>query len=173
METLSYQRLCDIYREEKTSNSLYALDKEHEDSLAQLFSELKGDPARSSEYENAKRTALALNRLRKQKILVRTLGRISESELSAMSEKEREYYQKIVDLNKVEQKRYEERVFLAPQPKKKDIKSIKKIKILKDIPAYRGADSKDYGPYSEGQVIEVAQKEAEWMIKGQLAINID
>jgi DNA replication initiation complex subunit (GINS family) len=175
MLKLDYQELCDIYREEKSSNSLQPLAKDFETSLALLFSQIQITDGKGRIYENAKHTALALNRLRKQKIMMRSLVSLSSSEMSALTQREDEYYNKLKEINQRQQKELESTIFslqTPAEPQKKDIKSIKKIKILKDVPAYRGADSKDYGPYSQGQIVEIALREAEWMIKSQLAKDL-
>ena len=34
---------------------------------------------------------------------------------------------------------------------------------MKDIKAYRGLDRQIYGPFSEGEVVELPAKEAKWL----------
>ena len=52
------------------------------------------------------------------------------------------------------------------------VASQKKVRILKDIPAYRGADNSTYGPFTTGQETELPPTEAEWMMNGQMACAI-
>ena len=77
-EEWSYRRLCDTYREEKSTNSLVTLPSDFHRSLQDVVHGLQskanaGSPDSSRELENARRQAWVLMRLRRQKIVMRAL----------------------------------------------------------------------------------------------------
>jgi len=43
------------------------------------------------------------------------------------------------------------------------------VRILKEVPAYKGADNIVYGPFKTGEVPELPASEAEWLVKGKFA----
>ncbi len=107
-EEWSYRRLCDTYREEKSTNSLVALPSDFHRSLQDLVHGLQtkanaGSPDASRELENARRQAWVLMRLRRQKIVMRALVDAEGSEPEGLTAPEHELYERIRGMQKVEE----------------------------------------------------------------------
>ena len=225
-EEWNYRRLCETYREEKSTNSLVSLPADFHRSLQELVSGLQvksnsGSLDASKELENARRQAWVLMRLRRQKIIMRALVDVEGSEPDGLTAQEHALYTRIKDMQKEEEGQLASMLHpitnfgagateigtqaAASMSSKMDAgitrsaESVtpgnggngnngdslirkesplvpeapkRKIKILKDIQAYRGADSHEYGPFASGQEAELPQVEAEWMVKGQMAQGI-
>ena len=221
-EEWNYRRLCETYREEKSTNSLVTLPTDFHRSLQELVSGLQiksnsGSPDASKELENARRQAWVLMRLRRQKIIMRARVAADGSEPDGLTAPEHILYTRIKDMQKEEEGQLASMLHpitafgagvteigpaaaaelgakmgnggsaevpitknnenssnngdglihkdSAPAPEAPK----RKIRILKDIQAYRGADSREYGPFVPGQEAELPQSEADWMVKGQIA----
>ncbi len=213
-EEWSYRRLCDTYREEKSTNSLVTLPSDFHRSLQDLVHGLQtkanaGSPDASRELENARKQAWVLMRLRRQKIVVRALVDAEGSEPEGLTAPEHELYGRIRGMQKDEEEQLAsmlhpitavgmgaqmagqnggEKQTEQPNGNKNPesagliknetasvqppVASQKKVRILKDIPAYRGADNSTYGPFTTGQETELPPTEAEWMVKGQMAQGV-
>ena len=224
-EEWSYRRLCDTYREEKSTNSLVTLPSDFHRSLQDLVHGLQGkanagSPDASRELENARKQAWVLMRLRRQKIVVRALVDADGSEPEGLTAPEHALYERVRGMQKEEEEQLASMLHpittfgsqmtavgagaaaelaakmgagqstetasnngnngnngdglikkeSAPAPV--PAQPQKKVRILKDIPAYRGADETAYGPYTSGSEVEVPGPEAEWMVRGQLACEI-
>ncbi|VVB99489.1 Uncharacterised protein [uncultured archaeon] len=47
--------------------------------------------------------------------------------------------------------------------------TLKRVRFLKDVPAYKGANSQTFGPYKPGEEGKLPFDEADWLLKGKLA----
>ncbi len=56
---------------------------------------------------------------------------------------------------------------------KKDMENKKQIKVIKYIEEYRGIDGNIYGPYRVGDIVELPNEEAEWLIKNGFGEPLD
>lgn len=172
----SYRKLAEAYREEKGSNALTLLPSDFDLSLAALLqlleSQAKGGTGEAlKELDNARRQAMGLLRLRRQKIVMRALL-ANEGEPDGMTEGEHALYDRVHGLADKE----EERLAALMMPRNGSsgngaglAPSLKTIHLLKDVPAYRGADGSNYGPYQAGEDAQLPQMEAAWMVKGGMA----
>lgn len=175
MAQITYQQLFAMYREEKSSNALSEIPVDFDDSLKNFMNELKtkskSDPQALKELENSRKLAIALIQLRRQKIVLRAIS-AQEAKVMGANEREQQFYEQMRSL--CEKQDDWLKTTISPKlPTTQTVQSIKKIKILKDIPAYAGADSKEYGPYSQGDEVSLPQNEAQWMVKGQMAVNLE
>lgn len=175
-EEWSYRRLCDALRDEKVSNALTRLPPEYEQSVREMLAALSAGSHSSSEaareLENARRQAIALLRVRRHKIVMRAALSVSGHEqLEGLSAGEHELYDRIHATMRAQ----DEQILQALMPAngggaaKRDVQTLKKIQILKDITAFRGADATTYGPYVAGQEAALPEGEVEWMIQKQQA----
>ena len=174
MAAITYRDLFALYREEKGSNALAQLPEQFDESLEHMIGELskraKTDAQALKEFDNAKKLAVSLIRLRRQKIILRSISS-EEARVLGANQREQEFYEKMQKLC-ASQDSWLNGLIRAEAPSSEPVQSIKKIKILKSIPAYTGADSKEYGPYSQGDEISLPETEAEWMIKGNMAVSL-
>lgn len=178
MEEWSYRKLCDAYREEKGTNALGKLASDFDQSLMELLATLHAKAANSHdsvrELENARRMALELLRLRRHKIILRALMVHEHGDVEGMGTREHAIYDSVRSLCAKEDDVLAAQV-LKPLDKPAASgagASVKKVHILKEIPAYRGADAATYGPYVPGQTAELPEGEASWMLAGKLAENV-
>ncbi len=180
-EGWTYRRLCDAYREERSSNALTKLDANFTSTLDALVRELAakaGEDAQAHrELENARKQAMALMRLRRQKIIMRALTAQEGPEPDGLSANEHELYERTRAICTEEDAKLGETLYGKREKRAGTLGAgpaldgslMKKIKVLKEIPAYRGADTATYGPFSAGQEIELPEGEAGWMLKGNFA----
>jgi|GEM_PF-769343 len=47
--------------------------------------------------------------------------------------------------------------------------SLKKVRFLKEVPAYKGPNNETFGPYKQGDEGQLPQTEADWLLRGKLA----
>jgi hypothetical protein len=123
------------------------------------------------ELENARRQAMGLLRLRRHKIVLRALLNDTTTHPEGMTEGEHALYDRVHGLTEKE----EERLAGLLLPKNNGITPSvlpKKVKILKDVPGYRGADGINYGPFMTGEEVELPEAESTWMLKGGMAGEI-
>ncbi len=197
----TYRRLCDAYREEKSSNALTALPPDFDSSLTALLQILETAAKTSSldagkELENARRQALGLLRLRRHKIVLRALLTDSSTEPEGMTEGEHALYDRVHGLSENDEKRLAGLV-LPPAAGGAPVSpngaganggnggigsnggaaagansALRAVRILKDIPAYRGADGQTYGPFAPGQEASMPDTEAGWLLNGKMAESL-
>ncbi len=184
-EGWTYRRLCDAYREERSSNALTRLDENFAGTLDALIKELMAkaadDPQAHRELENARKQAMAMMRLRRQKIIMRAITAQEGPEPDGLGANEHELYERMRALcveedGKLGATLYGKREGKAgagghgPGP---NGLATKRIKVLKEIPAYRGADMATYGPFAQGQEVNLPEAETGWMLKGGFAQGLD
>ncbi|MDE1798028.1 MAG: hypothetical protein KGH63_01320 [Candidatus Micrarchaeota archaeon] len=185
----SYRRLAEAYREEKGSNALTALPPDFDQSLIALLCALElaaksGSADAGKELENARRQALGLLRLRRTKIVMRALlieGSLqANQEPAGMTDGEHALYDRVHGLSEKEEERLAGLLLpkansnpggagAAAQNQSAFSPSLVRVQLLKDVPAYRGADGQAYGPFTTGQQVELPEGEATWMTKGGMA----
>ncbi|MCL6089120.1 MAG: hypothetical protein M1530_03070 [Candidatus Marsarchaeota archaeon] len=188
-EEWTYHRLCEAYREEKGTNRLNSLPADFGRSLQELISRLGSQAGGQKELDNARKQARLLVRLRRQKLMMRASMESEGAEPEGLTEGEKEIYGKIRSLYAQEDERLEG--LMHPLPKMGEGESTamlekgglnggsvsapaakKKLKLLADIPEYRGADNEVYGPFATGQQVEVPPSEADSLLKARMAEEI-
>jgi len=192
-EEWTYHRLCDVYREEKSTNSLTPMPSDFHRSLQELISKLTantaGNPDGQRELDNARKQIRLLACLRRQKLMMRASMETAEADPQGMTSLESSLYNRLREMYEQEDEQLESLMHplpaasmpmsampaggMPPAPHGSNgdasASSKKKIKILGDIPEYRGADDVVYGPFSSGQSVELPPSEAEALLKGKMA----
>lgn len=51
--------------------------------------------------------------------------------------------------------------------------SLKKVRFLKEVPAYKGSNNETFGPYKPGEEGQLPQSEADWLTRGKLAESLE
>jgi hypothetical protein len=186
-EEWTYHRLCEAYREEKGTNRLNSLPADFGRSLQELISRLGTQAGGQKELDNARKQARLLVRLRRQKLMMRASMEQEGAEPEGLTEGEKEMYGRLRQMYAQEDERLES--LMHPLPMGGEVTTAgeasgmnggaaaapvvkKKLKLLADIPEYRGADNGVYGPFTSGQAVEVPLTEAEWLLKGNLAEEV-
>jgi len=191
-EELTYKRLRDLAREEKAQPSLVAISEEFfpsvESFLSSKFSEMESSRSvlQMREFENAVALIREISTIRQQKILfkaIRSGGAHGKTE--EMTRQEHELYDRFCAI--IEDARQDLDGVLArykskPVHEHKDLQppaapgeeavqggSLKKVRFIKEVPAYKGPNNETFGPYAPGQESELPPSEADWLLKGKLA----
>ncbi|MEM4633899.1 MAG: hypothetical protein QW275_01970 [Candidatus Anstonellaceae archaeon] len=186
VEEITYKRLRDLAREEKAQAGLLALPEDFYSSvqafLDSKLSEVKSSPSviQMRELENAVALVKEIASIRQQKILFKAIregGRHGKTE--EMTRNEHALYDRFCAIladSKAELDRMLSKYCALPIPSthpNASGNSLKKVRFIKEVPAYRGPNNELFGPYLPGQESELPQSEAEWLLKGKLAEEIN
>ena len=188
-DELNYKRLRDLAREEKAQPGLVRLPPEFytsvESFLSSKFSEMESSRSvlQMREFENSVAVIREISHIRQQKILFKAIRNGGEHKSAEdMTREEHELYDRFCAI--VEDSRKDLDSLLAryqSSRKAADGKvqhgeetvasegSIKKVRFLKDVPAYRGANNETFGPFRPGEESSLPQNEADWLLRGRLA----
>ena len=196
MEELNYKKLRDLLYEEKSSGALVALPEDFYLKLEDFISgkRLELDKSHSlieiKEFENIVKTVREIHSQREQKILFRAIRSEARHETTGLTREEhalfdrvsheltesRERFEGMMDLSRPKQAAERGRPKEAPKEQAEgeagESETFKKVRILKDVPAYRGGDEATYGPFKLGQEQALPQEEAEWLVKSRLAESL-
>lgn len=173
---ITYDELRRIQRLEKNTSSLVEVEDDFIDSIGLFVEEQKKiylaslkDFASSDarEFANLKRVIEEIFLLREKKILNKALiaSRTEENELEKVAKQEKETFKKITKILS-EHDDLCSKLFGERKEKKS---ALKKLTILKDVPTFVGTDMKEYGPFSEGDEVELPEKVAKLFIIRKLA----
>lgn len=161
-------RLFQLYRDERMSNALLSLPEDFEGSLSQMVADLgkKQDAQAQKELESARRNAISLIQLRRKKLILRAASGSGGAEILGAAQKEMEFFAKVRELCKEEDEWVD--CIIMQKNAQVPVHGIFVV-MAKDVPAYKGADGKDYGPYSAGQKVQMPKEEAQWMASKGMA----
>jgi DNA replication initiation complex subunit (GINS family) len=196
-QEISYKRLRELAREEKSQPSLVALPPDFYEQvsafLSSKFAELESSHSVMSihEFENAIAVVREISSIRRQKILFRAIrSEGSHEESGLMTKEEHELYDRFCAVledaqNGIEKLllQYGSRKASSLSSQKPDVpepgnegstpaapaSSLKKVRFLKEVPAYKGPNNETFGPFKPGDEWHLPQSEAEWLMKGRLA----
>ena len=180
MEVLTYESLREIQRNEKKSEKLFELEEDFFESVQQ-YCEQRGKSKNNGnmiELENAKTILRDIVDRRERKILnqaLRVTRTKDEVETSAMSSNEKALFEELVGI--LEKYRIdvigEDVTEPEPEEAPEEATKLVKIKILEDLPAIVGADFEDYGPFKEGDEVELPPENAEIFISKAKAEKVE
>ena len=186
VEELDYKKLRDLEREEKSQPGLARVPPDFYSSIQEFlsskFSEVEKTKSimQMREFENALSTIKEIIAMRQQKILFRAIrSRGVHGEVAEMTQEEHSLYDRFCALLLDEQSRINS-VLLQFEGKKKEAKeeasqsggkenSFKRVRFIKEVPAYKGPNNEVFGPFKPGEVSALPSSEAEWLLKGKLA----
>jgi DNA replication factor GINS len=176
MEELSYDELRKIQARERASPVLQSIAESFYASVVKLI-EKKNESLKSNfsltearEYESILKVVEDIHERRKQKIVLRAMKTGLGQEEIALSGKEAELFEKISKA--VAEDREEFNRMVGGRESKAGEERIKRIKILKNLPKFVGTDLKIYGPFKEGEMIELPEKEAQLLVNRGIAEQI-
>lgn len=190
-EELTYKRLRDLAREEKAQPGLVRLPAEFygsaETFLSSKFAEMESSRSvlQMREFENSVAVVKEITTVRQQKILFKAIrsGGV-HGETTEMTKEEHSLYDRFCSVLEDEKNRldsmltkYEKRKLQKPEesdaPRAITADSgIKKVRFVKDVPAYKGVNNETFGPFTPGQEIQLPTNEAEWLLKGKLVESV-
>ena len=175
---LDYDEVRKIYRLEKNNSRLAEVEEDFLDSLKEFFEGQRKDylqslndlsSTKAKSFSNLKKIIGEIFSIREKKLLNKALiasrtGDI-ENERMALQEKETleellavlNRHQEILDgifIGKAKQARAGEKVSL---------------KVMQDVPAFMGADMKEYGPFTRDKVVSLPEKIASLLVSRKLA----
>ncbi len=190
-EELTYKRLRDLSREEKSQPSLAQLPEDFYENagkfLSSKFSEMQSNRSvlQMREFENAAATIKELALIRQQKILFRAIRSSGvHGKTDDMTREEHRVYDRFCSIIDEETEKLESMLsnFEASRKNlekneavvekttaKQEHSRLKKVRFVKDVPAYKGVNDEVFGPFKPGQEHKLPTSEADWLLKGKLA----
>jgi len=167
MGEISYRALREIQQKEFSSPKLSQLEDNFYSAVA-AFIKQKNDEAFSSnsilkirEFENLQKIAAAIKEKREEKIVLMALR--GEKVNGFLTSEERALFEKLVSLLA------QFRASINEEAGEKSDDGRLKVKIIKDIEAYKGLDGSVYGPFKQDEVVILPKTEVEWLIKAKMA----
>ncbi len=176
MSELTYSDLRKLQSEEKDSMVLADLHDKFYDKLEELVTtkkqELETDHSINNirEFENTVKLLRNIFQMRQQKILLRAIQSTGEDK-EGMTTEEISLFEDIKSLMESNKLRFE-KVFDNKKVKiknKTETKVLKKVKIVKNVPAYTGVDGTLYGPFEPEQEKVLPEAEVNFLIKAEMA----
>ncbi|OIO21226.1 hypothetical protein COV61_04865 [Candidatus Micrarchaeota archaeon CG11_big_fil_rev_8_21_14_0_20_47_5] len=170
---LTYSDLRELQRKERESATLFSLPKEYFSQVFEFLRERKSSISTDSsiselrEFDNVQKTVKDIISLRQKKILFRAL-KGAEHDSSGMTEEEHKLYDEVRECLK----KTDDGLDFAMQAQKQEEKtplSVKKVRFLKDIPAYKGSQLKTYGPFKKDEVAALPGEEASFLVGAKMA----
>jgi len=172
---IDFDELRRIHRLERNTSKLVDVDDDFIDSVEKFVEEEKKNylaslknfsSSQTREFTNLKRIVEEIFLMREKKILNKALiaSHTKESELGTMATQEKEFFKKL--LNLLNQYGSCCTVMFGEKENKK---SLSIIEILKDVPTFVGTDMKEYGPFKEGQKVELPEKIAKLFLTRKIA----
>jgi DNA replication initiation complex subunit (GINS family) len=179
MEVLTYESLREIQRNEKKSEKLFELEEDFFESIQKYFEQRENSKDNGSviELENAKTILRDIVDRRERKILNQALRATRTHEkvdTSAMTDSEKKLFDELI----VTLKKYRIDIIgeaeVEPEPEETEEEAdLVKVKILEDLPAIVGSDFEDYGPFKEGDVVDLPPENAEIFISKAKAEKVE
>lgn len=192
-EVITYEKIREIWRKERDSVEIIKLPENFMEKVKKYLKEKKAlieefekeDEELALrirlEFENAKKTLRDIYEKREKKIvelaLLYSKGKGNVTEVSNMSEEEKELMDKIVKLLRESREKFFNELNEVKVEKEKDRSkesdSIMPIKIIEFVPEFMWKDEKVYGPYNENEIVSLPKEIAEYLIKSGYAIEIN
>jgi len=172
---IDYDELRRIHRLEKNTSKLVEVDDDFIDSLESFVNEAKKSYLSSlknfsssevREFTNLKRVIEEIFLMREKKILNKALisSRTQETESEKMATQEKDTFKRLLKI--IEE---HDKLCSSLFGEKERESSMVSVKILKDVPTFVGTDMKEYGPFSEGQSVELPAKVAKLFVSRKIA----
>ena len=173
---IDYDELRRIHRLEKNTSKLVEVEEDFIDSIRVFVDEekkkylasLKNFSASDArEFTNLKRVIEEIFLMREKKVLNKALIAAHTKEVSEekMAHQEKETFRKLLRI--LEEHFDMQDSFFGDKEKKES--QLVSVKILKDVPTFVGTDMKEYGPFSEGLIVDLPAKVARLFITRKIA----
>ncbi|NUN11461.1 DNA replication complex GINS family protein [Candidatus Micrarchaeota archaeon] len=170
MEQTSYDELRKFLVQERHSSSVQAVKEDFFTAYEQILEEKKKNIATKFSIEEARaidslqRLIQDLRKQRLYKILFKALRDCESSSISGegLTTQEKELYNELIRL-------ISEYLKVSVAEKKKST-GVVKAKIASSIPEFVGFDGKTYGPFTEGEHVELPEEIASFLAKRNVII---
>jgi len=178
---LDYDELRKIYRLEKNSARLAEVDEDFFDSLSEFFEQQKKDylqsltdiqSSKARSFSNLKKIILEIFNTREKKILNKALvaSRTGELETSRMASQETETLKQLMLVLNRHQQMLDGVFGTKPgKPARQAGSDRVVVSMTQNVPAFMGADMKEYGPFEKDKKATVPEKIASLLISRKLA----
>lgn len=167
MAEITYMLLRDIQQRESSSPKLSQVEPDFYQKLKIFIDEKKCNAFSSNsmmkirEYENIQKIVAAIKEKREEKILLMALRGEKINGYITHEEK--------ILFDKIQLTLMEFRKMINENEEKKCEATELKVKIIKDIEAYKGLDGNTYGPYKQDEIVSLPKAEVEWLMKAKMA----
>ncbi|MFH1222368.1 MAG: hypothetical protein V1492_04760 [Candidatus Micrarchaeota archaeon] len=167
MGGLDYAMLREIQRKELASPKLGSLSSDFYVSVADFLNERKCEAFSSNsvmkirEYENLQKIVFSIKEKREEKILLMALR--GEKVNGELTSEERELFNRLTALLRNFRGQVDKTAAAACEVD--DLK----VKVIKDIEAYKGLDGNVYGPYKKDEIMSLPKAEVDWLVKAKMA----
>jgi DNA replication initiation complex subunit (GINS family) len=175
---ISYDELRRIHRLEKNTSQLVDVEDDFIDSLGDFILEEKKrylaslkdfSSSNAREFANMKRVVEEIFLLREKKILNKALiaSKTNDGKAEKMATQELEFFKKLLKVLEG----YEDlsSSLFGESEEKDSSKNTVCVKILKEVPSFVGTDMKEYGPYREGEQVELPPRIAKLLVSRKIA----
>jgi DNA replication initiation complex subunit (GINS family) len=178
---LDYDELRKIYRLEKNSSRLADVEEDFFDSLEEFFKKQKKDYLKSLDelsgskaknFSNLKKIVSEIFSIREKKLLNKALiaSRTGELEAEKMASQESKTLRSRSDVLNRHQSFLDQVLDVNSRPavRVKQPSGVS-LRFLQNVPAFRGADMKEYGPFEKDSVCPLPEKIASLLVSRKLA----
>jgi len=176
---IDYDELRRIHRLEKNTSKLVEVEEDFIDSLQAFVEEEKKrylsslknfSSSDGREFANLKRVVEESFLMREKKLLNKALIAVHTKEVDAgkVARQEKDTFKKLL---KILDEHYSLYISLFGEAEKSSsaANATLSLKMLKDVPTFVGTDMKEYGPFTEGQVVDLPPKVAKLFLTRKLA----
>lgn len=192
---LNFEQLRDAHRKERSSPSIQNLEKDFWKLVAEYFStkmekyqELRNNSSRFTdkvlakferEMRNAANVVIEFYALRERKIILMSWSEVATDEKTdtrPLTPEEKEFFIKMVGVMKSVRENILDKALAGEESEKAPEKQKKApdkyvVKVTEDVQAFMGTDLNLYGPYSEGEKVELPEKYAKLLVdKGKATL---
>jgi DNA replication initiation complex subunit (GINS family) len=168
---LNYAKLREMQRSEMASSELCQVEEDFYSRLRGFLEEKKGEAVGSQnllvikEYENLRKISKAIVNKRNEKLVLLALRGKRES--AGMTREEANF---LTHLSRAIEENESQLAFIFEERNGGAARdNIKRVRLLKNISPYKGLDEKVYGPFKEGEEVELPPEEAQWLLKEKMA----
>ncbi|MFH0835859.1 MAG: hypothetical protein V1834_01725 [Candidatus Micrarchaeota archaeon] len=179
MVEISFNELRKVQLQERKLGALTRLEESFYDDYKRFVENLKKEAANGGmdsirALENSVSVLESIVELRQQKILLKSLKDLRSGNVNSdgLAREEKELYTQLIRLLNDAGKQLLDGVKReAPAVKKPS--GVVSLKITAALPQFVGPDAQTYGPFTQGQVIEVAKAPADLLVKRKVAVVLN
>jgi len=169
MGGIDYGVLRDIQRQELSSPRLTRLNDDFYSQTIEFLSAKKDEAFSSNsilkirEYENLQKIVVSIKEKREEKIFLMALR--GEKVNGSLTPEEKELFNELVFVLK----KFRNEINDFDEDQEETRKEALKVKLIKDIEAYKGLDGSTYGPFKKDELVSLPKSEVDWLVKAKIA----
>jgi len=182
---MNFEELRSLHRKEKNSSQLTGVNDDFfielksflAEKKAQYLEHLKNGSLASEDFANIERMAREVLEIRERKILKKAFHATMTSDTSAVSllcKEEKKLFNNIYEVVNEYKRVLDSLLSIGAKPKKarreKGLNMLS-LQIIEKVPAFVGADMKEYGPFEKGQLVELPAEIAEILLARKIAVK--